>query len=209
MRAVPVPAGMKERILAKLAEERAVRRRWLRRAARAAALAAALLLVVWGGYEFVYVKKYKEVHADKVYQEVTLRRPFDHDQVNDAVARLDGPLPAFGTPSIAPDFCNYEYLVGEPALAKLPGYADQQVPQLVFVRPSADLPKQESARKAIVYVIKKGHKDKVIGPSAGVNDDGYQYKIDVRLAKHDPTLAYVVLYDGDNYDWLLVNKRSY
>jgi hypothetical protein len=205
MRAVPVPAGMKERILARLAEERAVRRRWLRRAVQAAAVAAALLLLVWGGYTFWWVQEFQQVDADKIYTKVILGPP-DYDEVNEAVAHLDVTRPPLGG-RVAPDFCNYEYLVGEPALARLPGNKKQRVPQLVFVRPSADLSKKDKARKAIVYVIKKRQEDKVKGPFEA-NDPEYRYKIDVRVAKHDPTLAYVVLYDGDNYDWLLVKHNN-
>src|SRR5262245_5911450 len=48
MRAVPVPAGMKERLLQRLAEERGARRRkWLLRSAPVALAAAAVLLALF------------------------------------------------------------------------------------------------------------------------------------------------------------------
>lgn len=210
MRAVPLPAGMKERILERLADDRgAVRRRWLKRAGQVAAIAAVLLMVVWAGYAGWYVPKMERVDADMIHMKTSLGPP-DYDQVNQAVAHLDGVMVVpLGARPVAPDFCNYDYLVGEPALAELPAHPGQRVPQLVFVRPSSDLPKREKARKAIVYVIRKDQRNKVSDPTIAVQDDEYRYKIDVRQAPNDPSLTYVVLYDGDNYDWLLVPKRDF
>src|SRR5262245_62515752 len=50
MRAVPIPIGMKGRLLERLAEDRGVvRRRWLKRASIVASIAAVLLVTVWVG----------------------------------------------------------------------------------------------------------------------------------------------------------------
>src|SRR5262245_39290355 len=126
MNAVPVPPGLKSRIVERLAEERGVfRRRWIRRIASVAA-AACVLLAAWGVYAVVSAPKQQTVSADDFLGDAAYGR-YNPDRANDVLRRL-GARPG------APTFVEYAYLIGEPALATLPGHPDKKVPQFVFAR---------------------------------------------------------------------------
>jgi hypothetical protein len=203
MRAVEVPVGMKGRILERLADKRrAVYRGWAKRAARVAAVAAGLLLAAWLGYFYWYAPHQNVINADTAHLSASLGPP-DLDQVNAAFAQL-------GARKIAPDFVNYDYLVGEPALAELPGHRGKEVPQLVFVRPARKGGQPEKATKAIVYVIPTGQYPghyTVSEPTVVVNDEEYRYKVK-SISDPDQRCTYLILYDGNNFDWLRVKKKD-
>jgi len=200
MRAVEVPAGMKNRILARLADNRRARYRlWAKRASRYAAVAAGLLLAAWLGYYFWYAPRENVIDVETAYITASLGPP-DYDQVNSTFARL-GQL---GARPIAPPFVNYDYLVGEPALAELPGHKGKKVPQLVFVRPPSKDGKPQKATKVIIYAIPTGQypgEYTVRGERTHFKDDEYRYKAEVVPGQR---CTYLVLYDGGDYDWLRV-----
>jgi len=211
MRDVPVPVGMKGRILQRLADQRAaVRRHWLKRAGAFAAVAAALLLTLWLGSGRPWPGDPQVIDPREVHYPVSLSG-YDQEKVKDALVRLGYPENA-----TAPNY-RYEYLVGEPALADLPGYPGKKVPQLIFVDPPV-IPlqqereareqgaenRQRPARRAIVYVLppKKFNKFKV-EPEAVLFHDEYRYN--VALDRRDGCEC-LVLYDGESYGWLLPPK---
>lgn len=178
MLAVPMPAGLKARLGERLAEERGViQRRWVRRIASAVASAACLLIMLWG-YTRWSQERAKNVDLEYVVERVNLGG-HGQDSANDALRRL-------GARRCAPDFVDYAYLTGEPALAEAPGYT-LKVPQLVFTH---------NSRRAIVYAIPSTERPP---PAAVVSGSGYRYKAAVR---QENGYTYLILYDGDDWNWL-------
>jgi hypothetical protein len=189
MNAVEVPAGLKSRITARLADERgAVHRRWLRRASYVAAVAASLLLLVWGTHAWLTASDQNKIYVDKVVYSA-------------------GPAPDL--PAGAPDFVNYSFLTGVLTKAQLPGHPQKVVPQLVFMEalpPAAKAPKTQpdrpKARQAIVYIL-PGTKDKIVPPDEDIS--GYEYKLAVKRSD-DERYTYLILYNGDSWDWLRAKR---
>jgi len=221
MRAVPVPAGMKERILARLAEDRGViRRRWLKRAGQHAALvacvAAVLVLAVWASFVGPN-RKPAEVDPNDVLAPVAVS---GHDQ--ESVQRA---FAALGSRAVAPNY-RYEFLVGEPTMAVLPGHPKYKVPQLVFVdpppRPWQQLREEEAGRKkgldvrpptrrAIVYVLparKNGLEPPyAVKPSSVPFREEYKYNVKVD-DEASPGCTCLVLYDGESCGWLKAPRND-
>ncbi len=168
MRAVEVPAGLKSRLLNRLAaDRRAVQRRWLGRGARVLAAAAVLLLLVWGGYSFYHPTRTR-VDVQIIAHSLNVAGR-NEESVDETLRRLprtasvEGLRFDPGTPSIF----NYGFLTGAPALVELPGYAGTMVPQLVF--------SDDKTHRAIVLVLDKRrfdlHEEDV--------SEGYKYRLEV------------------------------
>jgi hypothetical protein len=199
MQSVEIPAGLKGRLLERLAEERGlIRRKWANRVMRAAAIAASVLLVLWGGYSFFIKDEVNRIDAQVLHYRVAVAGQ-NKDQVNDA-------LKGMGAPGGAPDFVNYAYLKGLPALAEVPRPSFREavplppakVPQLIFVR--GDVPGQGSpatAQIAIVYVVKKSEY-KIVAPDEDIHD--YPFKLAIESPGN--SYVYLVLYTGKDWDWL-------
>lgn len=205
MHDVPVPAGLNARLLQRLADEGGkVRRRWLKRVASLAAAAMLLFGVSYGAYVW-YAPRLNAIdvhyarHAGSVGGQ-------NRDHANDVLKRL-------GARPIAPDF-DYQYLVGEPVLAEVPGHEKKVVPKFLFFREVTPARKGEPTKQwAHVYAIPT---DKYVGgftvrpdPTGASND--YHFKADVlrREVVHQGKIYrvdYLVLYEGDGHEWFTEPK---
>jgi len=179
MRAVEVPVGMKGRLLERLEEDRGViRRKWLKRAGFMAGVAAMLLFSVWG-YAIWSEARKATIDPQKVAM---------HASVG-------------GRP--VPDFANPDFLVGEPTLTALPGTEIKKARQYVFVRsPAQRAGPNNEIQVAIVYAVARNQYKEVL--PAGPMDPGYPYQVAVRT---DDEAAYVILYNGRDYAWLLAPEK--
>jgi hypothetical protein len=181
---VTPPKGLQNQILERLAQDR--RERWQRYfglGLRGVAAVAAVLLVCLAVWLFSRGEK-PELLADNIVHDFVVCRP---DEVGS-----NSRLRLLGTRSSAPDFVNYQYLVGEPSLAILPATREMRdpprVPQFVFVHGS---------QRAVIYVV-PSNRFRVLEQSP---DQGYPYRVDVEPHESGKFL-YVILYTGNNWDWL-------
>jgi hypothetical protein len=196
MRAVEVPEGLRTQILRKLAAERSDwYRRWFGRATRGLVAAAALLLVLGGAYSWWYFRPARLIDPFTVAQDFNVRRP-DLNEVN----RM---LKSRGSAPCAPDFVNYAYLTGQPAVVELPGYENVEVPQLVFTHPD-----RGTERRAVILVLN----DQKFRVGDIENDDhGYKYRLEVYKDPDPDSISkytYLVLYTGDDWNWLKVERSK-
>jgi len=187
MRAVEVPRGLRDQILERLASQPAgVSRRWVGPAVRVFAVAAALLLLVGAWFVF-YNPPRQPLSVDDIVVHINISRPTQEEG--------NAQLRQLGTRPGAPAFVNYAFLSGSPSLAILPGTQDLKspvkVPQFVF---------SQGDRQAIVYAISR--RSFQLQASQG-SSDGYTYRADV-VQPEQAEFAYLVLYNGPNWDWLRV-----
>lgn len=201
MLAVPVPAGLKSRLLERLnppaepepalriaacesssAEERGViHRRWIRRATSIAAVAACLLILFWGGYAWWSKEQANKVDFEKVVEAANFGG-HGQDSANDALRRM-------GARPCAPSFVEYAYLQnGWPTLAEVPG-TSLKVPQFFFMNDTR-------TRLAIVYAIPQSPDRVSPAPTGG---SGSRYKAAIR---RENGYTYLILHDGDDWNWL-------
>jgi len=188
MKAVEVPRGLREHLLQTLqAQELPGSSRWRLHAIRGLALAASLLLVVAGWY-LLSQPRLVSISAESVLHSYNYSRPGPAEGT-EQLRQLHLTLPA-------PEF-NFAYLVGAPALAILPGtqHTDRpvQVPQLVFVK---------GQEQAIVYIVdRRRYQIEELESS----QEGYHYSLDLYQDPEQPTVVYLVLHTGKNWDWLRAN----
>ena len=189
MRAVEVPPGLRGEILHRLAAERGDwHRRWLAHVGRGVAAALLLIAVVWGSFA-LYARTRQGIAADEVAFACNVTPP-GRPEVNQALKRL-------GDEPQAPDFVNYAYLTGAPALAELPGYPKVKAPQLVFTRKSTD----REEKKAVIFIL--NNKQFRID-DLETSTSGYHFHLEVYRPNPAGPCTYLVLYTGNNWDWLKV-----
>jgi hypothetical protein len=195
VRDVPVPDGLRERLLGRLKEERAaVLRRQVAWAARGAAVAAALLLGVFAWWHFVGsrpphldyidrrdddVVKYNARSAEDVQNWFR-----DHRQVT----------------MVAPKQFNYDYLA-EYDLATLQG---KVVPKLNFQR----LDDTTGRTRARVYVLTPEQFDlgllrteldrTLTEPNRAPEIESHDRRLTLRDSDEAPGTTYLIIYEGDD-----------
>lgn len=186
MRAVPVPAGLKQRLDARLAAARAAdrRRKLARWVAPLAAAAAAILLI--GVVARLWLTK---VEAERLHYAFNVSRPGDADDADEEFARL-------GYSRAAPRFVNYAYLCSPPAVAAVPGHKGVRAPVLVFAKGS---------HRAIVLAFDTRRVD--LQGLDRLDHGGYTYTAEIQkqfATEEQPSSPwmFVVLYTGDNWNWL-------
>jgi hypothetical protein len=196
MRAVEVPEGLRGRILQRVAAERGDwYRRWTARAARVVAGVASLVLVCVAGWWW-WAKPPSRINAQEVASAMSVTPIRDARAVNGQLTALwawDTPKDSRG----APTDVNYTYLTGAPALAILPGYDKVKAPQLVFTR-AVSSRRGVVEQKAIIYILN----DKEFTVEETQDDNGYQYRVERYKPDPSSNYTYLVLYTGDNWDWL-------
>lgn len=182
IRDVPVPAGLKDRLLTRLRRQRD---EWwmegLKRTARYAAVAAALVLIVWG--VFLYkINNPPTLSADKLENELLgtfVLSPPSHD---DAQKALKVSLPT--------EF-DYRYLA-EYGFATL---QEREVPYLRFIRWT---PQNTVAQYAVVYLLTDKKFNLSDLPSLHRDAGGYRVKVEIRKPREN--YAYAIVYTGNLED---------
>jgi hypothetical protein len=183
MRQVEVPAGLRDRLQARLEADRGD---WYRRrfahTMRLAAAAAALLLFTWGAGRWV-------LHHSKPF--------IDPQQIADAVnngamqdprTRIETELKRMGVETALPPQLNYNLVIAPASFAELPGFPNQQAAMLVF---------SQNGRFATVYLISTEQLRDGVPLAVG----GATFKVDVLPSAGEP-YTFLVVHDGDNLDWL-------
>ncbi|HEV3260414.1 MAG TPA: hypothetical protein VG013_26395 [Gemmataceae bacterium] len=187
MRAVPVPAGLRDRLLMRLDAERRPRdrRRWLWRMAGLAA-AACLVLGVWG---FVgWRNRLARIDVD--------------DLGGSMIVEWSNPLPDgverfcqnHGVYTVAPTDFRYA-LLKYYALVDVQG---KRVPLLLFV---------QGQHQARVYILSDKQFDLEDALSKQQNA-GSGYRYEVRRSPRDGHFAYLIVYTGDSLEPFLARGRS-
>jgi hypothetical protein len=180
VRDVPIPAGLKDRLLTRLKRQRD---EWwmegMKRTARYAAVAAAVFLVIWGWRSS---QPLPQPTGEEVVEELLAPYVWSPPSREDAER-------AFGM-SVPYEF-DYLYLT-EFGFAKLRG---RETPYLRFVRSSAH---DSVVQYAIVYLLtdKKFNLSDI--PAEHRDPGGYRVK--VKVSKMSDKYAYAVVYTGDLKD---------
>jgi hypothetical protein len=184
VRDVPIPAGLKDRLLTNLRQKRD---EWwmegMKRTARYAAIAAALLLLVWGGWKTT--QRPPQPTADELVDVLLTRHVHSLPSKEDAERDLKLSLP--------PEF-DYRYLA-EYGHTKLMG---RQVPFLRFVR-SSDT--SSIAQYAMVYLMTDREFNLSDIPPEHRDTGGYRVK--VKICKFSDRYAYAIVYTGNLEELLL------
>lgn len=180
MRQVPIPDGLRERILDRLATERGDRRRvWVGWTVRAA-VAALIVIGVCIGLAW-RAQHPPELDLAALLQEHYI--PRDADQVKEAFQDK------YQVKTTTPNAFNYGCL-------KVFGIAECQgrrVPRLFFARGETE---------AWVYVVNKDQFDLAALPDFEMDSGGYHAAV---MRDEDPKHAFVVIYKGDSLKPLLLD----
>jgi hypothetical protein len=183
MRQVEPPAGLRDQLLARLEAERGDwQRQRFARAARWTAAAAAVLLLSWAGWRWLLD------HSPPPIDPAQVASAFNNDSVEEPRQRAERILKQLGVQTTLSPHLNYHLLICPPALTELPGYPGRQVPMLVFAR---------HGHTATVYLLP----EKALPPDAARVLGGATYKTELLRFEGEP-YCYLVIYDGDNLDWL-------
>jgi hypothetical protein len=192
IRDVPVPAGLKDRLLSKLKRQR---EDWwkqsLNRVARYAAAAAAVVLVVWIGFQLNSGAKPRPTEEDLI-QVPLASWAHQPPTASDAQEWFRKTHPKL----VVPSTFNYEYLVSySVAPVNTPPFDGREVPQLFFVRSSPG----SAAQVAQVFILSPDQFDLSNITQERQDAGGYRVKVKVRPENNQ---AYVIAYTG-NLDDLL------
>jgi hypothetical protein len=183
MRDVPVPAGLRERLLKRLTVERdRWYRRWIVRGVAAVAAVAAL----WVGY-LVWFNQLPAVTTAEVRRIADSEKPVTRDRLVRAFTK------EFGVAVNPPDRFNYNLLESY-GLEVLEG---RPVPCLLFYS-GPDRATGAGAAFAHVFVLSDRQFDlEQTMRNIGAASSGIRYQIDVTFS-HDKDAIYLVFYTGDS-----------
>jgi hypothetical protein len=183
MRQVEVPAGLREQLLSRLEVERGDwhRRRFAHAARLTLAAAAAALLLGWAGWHWI-------INRRPAIDPAQMVECFNEDITKEKRTQAEETLKRLGVETPLPNL-KYNLLVSPPTLAELPGYPDQRVPLLLFV---------QNHHRAWVYVVAARQVPEHMPPLFGEGT----YKLEVLPAEGD-AYKFLVIYDGDDLEWLL------
>ena len=191
MRDVPVPSGLRERILERMQSEG---RRWYhRRAGRFAAAAAAVLLIVglglgcWLGFHRPAFNI--NTFADNL--------PFPGNEASAEQLEMWF-QETYGLKTTMPRRVDYQHFVAA-GRQELEG---QLIPHLTFVNDKEKVFAEVWVLTADRFDLEKAFRN---GVQAGSG------KINVRLIsdpEHPDTIAFLVIYSGDTLDWLIVKPKA-
>jgi hypothetical protein len=183
MRQVELPAGLRDRLWARLEAERGDwHRRRFGHAMRLAAAAAVLLLLSWGAVRWVLH------HSRPLIDPQQVARAVNDEAMQDPRTRIEAELKRMGVETTLSPQLNYNLVIAPASLAELPGFPNQQVAMLVFSR---------NGRFATVYLVSTEQLRDGIPLAVG----GATFKVDV-LPSAGEAYTFLVVHDGDNLDWL-------
>ncbi len=183
MRRIEAPAGLRERLLARLESERGdwYRQRFAR-GARLTVAAAVVLLLSWTGWHWLMEHAAAPVDPQRVSNAIS------NDATEDPRTLAEKALKQLGVETPLSPYLDYHLLACPPFLAELPGYPGRKVASLLFVR---------NGRVARVYLIA----DKAIPNETPAVLDGSTFKAELLPSEGEP-YRFLVIHDGDNLDWL-------
>jgi hypothetical protein len=190
VRDVPVPDGLRERLLERLKEERAaVLRRRVAWGARAAAIAAALLVATLLGWHF-FGRQPATLKIDDVLVS-------DFEKYNDRSPQTveNWFREHRNVAMVAPPQFNYGYLA-DYDLATLQG---KSVPHLVFQRAE-----DTGVTRARVFVLTREQFDLSALPGDPPELESYGRRLTVWDSPEEPQTRYLIVYDGDSLQPLQV-----
>jgi hypothetical protein len=202
VREVPIPQGLRERLLRRLRDEREEwKRRLLARGLRVIAAVAAVVLIGWFGLSFWRKHNLERVDADQLTKNALQRHqyaPPDRDEA-EAWFRKNGHKVA------TPDDFNYSFLFSY-HLAELPnvGKPGQKLPCLLFSRFDDQ---GRLSQIAWVYILSREQQFDFSGLDEKFeSSSGSHFKAKVWHPNRD--FAYVIVYSGDHLDDMLVSKKD-
>jgi len=187
MRDVPVPVGLRTRILDRLAAEERRPRRWFRPVTGVLVAAACLGLFVWAWY-FLGVGRKTPLSVEQVVMAFNATPPGDAAKVDENFKRL-------GLSPCAPHNVNYSYLLSPPSKAPLPGFEKELVPHLVFGK---------GKERALMFIINvnRYRLEEWENAMAGYRLNAREWQDDKNPNNPPPSVVYLVLHTGNNCDWL-------
>jgi hypothetical protein len=199
MRQVPVPDGLRARILARLAEDRPVERpRWWKQPFGLGAAAAAVLAAVLAAYAF-FPRQRPALELTVVFNQLNLTRP--------GAEAVSEDLKQLGISVQAPDWFNYHFHTGD-GVAILPGYPEKRVPVI-------DFENKQARSRARVYIVSDRQFDlRSLADDPALADPSYTNRLTVRFPEarleyrpgdHE---AYLISYTGDNVNWLVQSSGN-
>jgi hypothetical protein len=184
MRAVPVPDGLRDRLLARLAAERDARHwRWLR---WGSGVAAALLLVGLLGWALQSRQLRPIPNPEDVCNSIWEQRGADPDRVQRAFQDQ-------GVRTVLPRSFDYQRYL---AFYNLVEFQGKIVPQLVFLNPKGGsaivriLSDQQFDMKSLDQLVKQPY-------------DSGELNVKIITEPGNPHFAYLVIYTGGPQEWFL------
>jgi hypothetical protein len=184
LRDVPVPEGLRGRLLERLHGEavRRGRRRWLRGASLAAAAAAILAAVwlAWGRKEPL-----TRVSPEEAWHEVTAQAGNRPDRIEEWF------LDTYQIKTVAPLDLNYNLLISY----DLAHFQGRQVPRLLFIR---------DGERATVYLLS----DSQFDLHELLHAQPMGYNVRVLTNPVNPHFAYVMVYTGQEEDFRLFFEKE-
>jgi hypothetical protein len=186
MSAVDIPAGLRDRIVARLEKERGNRqRRRLGWTMRFAAAAAVIFLAVWAGFAW-FRNQPRELDTEALLDNRIIKSSPDREKVANWFKE------DFNLTTVAPAGFDYRFFK-DYGLASCQG---QRVPSMLFARGDTE---------AHVYVISRNQFNlDALTDAQPIDSGGYR----VEVVRDDPDHAFVVLYKGESLRSLLVNSNS-
>jgi hypothetical protein len=184
MQAVPVPAGIRQDLIARLRAERHVgwQKRW---AMRGFAAAAAVLLAFWGLQAWLYPRTALDVDSIVMQEIMTPRSP------EEAEARFR----EWGVRTVAPTQFNYRLL----AFCELAEFQGKRTPHLVFYTQAP-----QGMLVARVYILSDREFDLRRFAEGGEFGGSGSFKVHV-APQPDSHLAYFILFNSEDLKPFQIN----
>lgn len=193
MKQVPIPAGLRDRILDHLADDRArPRKLWLARTVRIGAVAAALLLLILGVWAF-YPTPRTPVDLSTLFNDMNI--------VSMSPERLEAEWLREGVRARAPEFVNYSFFVS-PSVESLPGHDGKKVAVAFFCQRPEQVGRDKwvPPHTARIFAVPVGQVD-LRGAQPPFQGD-YPLNLKVREPDVPNGFVYLIFYTGDSCDWL-------
>jgi hypothetical protein len=188
MRNVPLPANIRQRLLARLQTERKIWYRQLpRRYPRLAAAAAAVLLLAVGLAVYAAVRPPRTLDLQDIAANWNDGVPRSAEQVQRSLADQ-------GFKTVAPTDFNYQYLNS----CDLESFAGVLVPRLNFVR---------GQNQASVYILSAAHFDVRAAVDQPREGSG-RFTVELRPGPPHSNVAYLIKYTGGSLDWFLEEEKK-
>jgi hypothetical protein len=197
IREVPIPLGLRERLLRRLQDEReAWKRRLLVRGVRIVIASAAVVLIAWFGLSFWRKNHLPRPSAEQLAETALLRH---HDGAPD-YEEAEAWFRKNGLPVVAPEDLKEQFLFSY-FLGDLPKVG-KRLPCLLFVRTDDQ---GRLAQLAYVYILSGKQFDLGALSADYLWPSGWRFKAEVWRRGE---FAYVIVYSGDNLKPMLRPEKN-